>query len=159
MLSSPTIRTLSITKLIAHRLTMSLTNNKTAELWRGFMPRRKEIINTVGSGLYSMQIYNDTYFANFNPAAEFEKWAAVAVADFDAIPDGMEIVTIPEGKYAVFHYKGAPENGAEVFTYIFRQWLPQSGYKLDNRPHFEILDEKYKNSSEESEEEIWIPIR
>jgi predicted transcriptional regulator YdeE len=31
--------------------------------------------------------------------------------------------------------------------------------KIDNRPHFEVLGDKYKNNDPSSEEEIWIPIR
>jgi AraC family transcriptional regulator len=38
-------------------------------------------------------------------------------------------------------------------------WLPSSDYVLDNRPHFEILGEKYKINDPESEEKIWIPVR
>lgn len=158
-LSPPTIQTLHETHLVGVRLNMSFANNRTAELWRSFMPRRKEIMNAAGNELYSMQLYSEGYFTNFNPAAEFEKWAAVPVTGFDAVPQGMETFTIPEGTYAVFHHKGAPERGAEVFGYIFREWLPQSGYELDNRPHFEVLGEKYKNGSPDSEEEIWIPAK
>jgi AraC family transcriptional regulator len=159
IISPPIITTHPETRLIGHSLTMSLANDRTAMLWRGFMPHRKEIINAVGNILYSMQLYSEDYFANFNPATEFEKWAAVAVFNFDDVPEGMETFIIPKGKYAVFHYKGTPESGAEAFSYIFQQWLPQSEYLLDNRPHFELLGEKYKNNSPESEEEIWIPIR
>jgi AraC family transcriptional regulator len=32
-------------------------------------------------------------------------------------------------------------------------------YFLDDRPHFEILGDKYKNGDPDSEEEIWIPIK
>ena len=32
-------------------------------------------------------------------------------------------------------------------------------YTLDDRPHFEILGEKYKNQDPDSEEELWIPIK
>jgi AraC family transcriptional regulator len=32
-------------------------------------------------------------------------------------------------------------------------------YELDDRPHFEILGDKYKNNDPNSEEEIWIPIK
>lgn len=46
-----------------------------------------------------------------------------------------------------------------IFICIFSDWLPKSDYELDERPHFEILDEKYKNDDPNSEEEIWIPIR
>ncbi|MFM9945765.1 MAG: GyrI-like domain-containing protein, partial [Bacteroidia bacterium] len=42
---------------------------------------------------------------------------------------------------------------------IYGTWIPNSEYNLDNRPHFEILGEKYKNNHPDSEEEIWIPIK
>jgi hypothetical protein len=30
---------------------------------------------------------------------------------------------------------------------------------LDNRPHFEILGEKYKNADPDSEEDVYIPVK
>jgi AraC family transcriptional regulator len=30
---------------------------------------------------------------------------------------------------------------------------------LDQRPHVEVMGEKYKNNDPDSEEEIWIPIK
>lgn len=47
----------------------------------------------------------------------------------------------------------------KIFEYIFVEWLPDTIYELDNRPHFEILGEKYKNNDPDSEEDLWIPIR
>jgi len=44
-------------------------------------------------------------------------------------------------------------------NYIMSQWLPNSKYILDHRPHFELLGAKYKNNSPDSEEEVWIPIK
>ncbi len=153
------IELLAEKKLIGKRLTMSLANNKTPELWRSFMLQRKEINNAVGNELYSMQIYKPDHFENFDPAATFDKWATAEVTDFDAIPEGMESIVLPLGLYVVFHYKGNPNDGAKIFQYIFGTWLPNSEYILDNRPHFEILGEKYKNGSPNSEEEIWIPVK
>jgi len=98
-------------------------------------------------------------FKNFNPDAEFEKWAAVEVKDFETIPEGMETITLPGGTYAVFLYKGAAHASSGTFRYIFETWLPNSDFSLDNRPHFEILAEKYKNESPDSEKELWIPIK
>lgn len=155
----PTIHTLAEKKLIGKHITTSLVNNKTFELWKSFMPVRNQIKDTIGPDLYSMQVYKDDYFKNFDPAAEFEKWAALEVIAFNTVPDGMETYILPAGKYAVFHYIGNPENGAEVFGYIFKEWLPTSGYELDNRPHFELLGSKYKNGDPKSEEEIWIPVK
>jgi AraC family transcriptional regulator len=30
---------------------------------------------------------------------------------------------------------------------------------LDNKPHFEIMGDQYKNEDPDSEEELWIPIK
>ena len=154
-----TIRTIPETKLVGKRVTMTFADNNTPALWRSFMPRQKEIQNTIGTNLYSMQIYEASFFNNFSSSAEFEKWAAIEVSDFSTIPLGMETYTLPSGLYAVFLYKGAASEGAKAFEYIFGTWLPGSDYALDNRPHFEILGEKYKNNDPSSEEEIWIPIK
>ena len=66
--------------------------------------------------------------------------------------------TLNPGSYAVFDYKGL-NTDTQIFIYIFKEWLPNSDYELDERPHFEILGNKYKNGNPESEEEIWIPIK
>jgi len=146
--------------LIGNRIKMSFASNKTFELWNSFMIRRKEIINNLTADLFSMQVYESpSYFEKFNPGAIFEKWAAVEVADFNTIPDGMETFVLPGGLYAVFIHKGAAGTGQKTFQYIFGTWLPASEYMLDDRPHFEILGEKYKNNDPGSEEEVWIPIR
>ncbi|MFV8344523.1 GyrI-like domain-containing protein [Flavobacterium sp. ZB4P13] len=155
----PRIERLSEKKLIGKRITLSLSNNKTAELWKSFMPRRKEIQNNIGIDLYSMQKYDALYFNTFNPNTEFEKWAAVAVTDFNEIPEAMEPIALAGGLYAVFVHKGDVTTASKTFQYIFETWLPNSEYVLDDRMHFELLGEKYKNNDTSSEEEIWIPIQ
>ena len=104
-----------------------------------------------------MQIYDSSYYQNFNPENEFEKWATVEVKDFRNIPIGMKSFTLKEGLYAVFDYKG-PSSDNSIFQYIFWKWLPNSSYQIDDRPHFEVLGKNYKNNDQNSEEEIWIPI-
>jgi AraC family transcriptional regulator len=157
---NPIIKILPEKKLIGKHLRMSLAENKTHELWKSFMPRRKEICNNVATELFSMQVYDDAFdFRNFNPHTVFEKWAVIEVAAFDTIPDEMDTYTLPGGLYAVFNHKGAANTFLKTFQYIFETWLPSSLYALDNRPHFEILGEKYINDSADSEEEVWIPIK
>jgi AraC family transcriptional regulator len=153
---TPRIEILSEKKLIGKRLQMSLANNKTLELWQSFMPRRAEIQNPISSDLYAVQIYEPTYFKAFNPNAIFEKWATLEVTDFGNIPTAMESFTLSGGLYAVFEHKG---HSTAIFDYIFREWIPNSKYDLDQRPHFEILGAKYKKEDPNSEEEIWIPIK
>lgn len=71
----PRIETISEKKLIGHRQTMTFAQNRTTELWKGFMPLRNAIQNKVTTNLISLQVYNDGFsFQNFNPHAPFEKW-------------------------------------------------------------------------------------
>jgi AraC family transcriptional regulator len=156
---NPRIEILGELKLIAQRMTMSLSNNKTHELWHNFMRRREEIANTVGKALYSIQLYDDNYFKIFSPHSTFEKLAAIEVTNFDIVPPEMEAFTLSSGLYAVFLHKGAAPTAPATYNYIFSTWLPESEYLLDNRPHFEVLGEKYKNDHPDSEEELWIPIK
>lgn len=154
----PRIETLLDKKLVGMSVKMSLINNKTGELWKNLMPRRSEIMTNVSNDLISMAIYTPNHFMDFKPSTEFEKWAAIEVTDFEHVPNGMENFTLKGGLYAVFDYKGSSMDPS-IFQYIFGQWIPGSAYTIDDRPHFEILGEKYKNADPESEEEIWIPIK
>lgn len=122
------------------------------------MPRRKEIKNPVSADLISMTIYSSNHFKNFHPSNPFEKWAAVEVSSFNEVPEGLETYSLPSGLYAVFNYKGLNTDHS-IFEYIYKTWIPNSAYSLDDRPHFEVLGPKYKNNNPDSEEEIWIPIK
>jgi len=154
----PRIEKLKEKKLIGQSIKMSLSRNKTGQLWGQFGPRIKEIENKLSPHKISMQIYPSSYYEEFSPNNEFEKWATVEVNDFNAIPNGMKAFTLKEGLYAVFDYKGSSADHS-IFQYIFSKWLPSSVYQIDDRPHFEVLGEKYANNDVNSEEEIWIPIK
>jgi AraC family transcriptional regulator len=153
------IENLSEKKFVGRYLYMSFSDNRTFELWQNFMPHRNEITNKIGVELYSIENFPEGLLENFDPAKEFEKWAAVEVEDFENIPDGMETFISTEGLYAVFIYKGKSSEAAGFYQNIFGNWLPNSEYILDARPHFAVMGEKYKNDSADSEEEIWIPVK
>jgi AraC family transcriptional regulator len=156
----PRIKILPEKKLIGKRMKMTFSNNKTGELWKSFMQRRKEIKNNLTTVLYSLQVYDKSFdFQKFDPYISFEKWAAVEVSNFEEIPVEMEFFIVPSGLYAVFIHKGSASTAPKTFEYVFGTWLPNSEYLLDNRPHFEILGEKYKNEDPNSEEEVCIPIK
>jgi AraC family transcriptional regulator len=152
----PQIKHIGEKNLAGKKLAMSLLENKTSELWKSFMQLRPEVKNNIGNDLYSMQVYGANYFNNFDPAAKFEKWATIEVNNFENLPVNFDCFVLPAGLYAVFQHKGV---GTDIFKTIYTEWLPNSGFLLDNRPHFEILGEKYKNGDLNSEEEIWIPIK
>ncbi|MEB2780055.1 GyrI-like domain-containing protein [Algoriphagus sp. C2-6-M1] len=157
---NPTIKTLPETKLVGIKKRMSFLNNQAGQLWKAFMPRKKEIQYSIGSELYSVELYDSlSYFTSYQPAREFDKWAAVKVEKHEDIPVGMENLTIPSGLYAVFPFRGIASEAPKMYQYIFGSWIPNSIYELDHRPHFALMGEKYKNNDANSEEELWIPIK
>ena len=140
-------------------MNMSFSNIKTPILWKNFITRRKEIENTVGTDLFSVEVYKTaSFFENFDPSADFEKWAAVKASDFKDIPSEMETLIIPPGKYAVFNYIGKGSDSSKAYQSIIQDWFPTSKYQMDHRPHFAVMGEKYKNEDPNSEEELWFPI-
>ena len=140
-------------------MTLSYADYRIAELWSSFMPRRKEITNSLSNDLISLVVYSPTHFEEFKPTNKFERWAAIEVSNFDNVPDHLETYVLPAGLYAIFLYKGSSSGSASFFQQIYTVWLPASDYVLDNRPHFEVLGDKYKNNDPSSEEEVWIHIK
>lgn len=155
----PTIDTLSEMKLVAMRIRMSFSDNRTGELWQRFMSQRSEIKHKRGRELYSVEIYPPAFFEKFDDKKEFEKLAAVEVTDFNCVPDNMEAFVLQGGRYAVFVHNGPASAVAKTYRYILETWLPDSGFILDNRPHIAIMGEKYKNEDMDSEEELLIPVK
>ena len=155
----PRTETINEKKLVGKRMTMSYADYRIGELWGSFMPRRKEITNTLTNDLISLVVYAPNHFIDFKPTNQFERWATVEVEDFNKLPDEMETYNLSNGLYAVFNYKGMSSGASAFFQYIYTEWVPNSNYILDDRAHFEALGDKYKNNDPSSEEEIWIPIK
>lgn len=153
----PVIQELSSKKLLGMRIRTSRGTFQPYELWSKFMPQKKYIKNTVDEHLYSMQVYAEN--EKVAPATEFDQWAAVEVSTTQDIPDGLEAYDFGGGLYAVFIHKGTAAAFPQTIHYIHAVWLPDSEYEIDNREHFERLGEKYDPASDDSEEEVWIPIR
>ena len=154
---TPRIELLAEKKLVGCQLEMSLSEDRTVELWKEFGPRIKELNNRVSNDRISLQIYPPEYHQKFHPSHNFVKWAAVEVVGFENIPSGLESLILRAGQYAVFNYKGKPSEITPVFHYIFNQWIPNSKYCIDDRPHFELIGLNYNITN--AAEEIWIPIK
>lgn len=155
----PRIETITQKKLIGHNIEMSLISNKTQELFSEFMPQKKHIPNTINNDVFEVMVYSSNYFKLFNPTHNFTKWATVEVKSFIDCPDHMHTLTLDASLYAVFTYKGLSKDFGSFMQYVFTEWLPKSLYILDDRPHFNILGENYKNNHPDSEEEVYIPIK
>jgi AraC family transcriptional regulator len=153
----PEIEIIEEKKLLGMSQQMSLAANTTFGLFSKFMPRSKEISGRLSTFIFDLRVYPQDYFIKFNPEKLFAKWALIEVEDFHHVPKDMECFTLEAGKYAVFTQKGKSAD-FELFHYIFTEWLPNSEYMLDDRPHFEKLEgNKDKNDTDKSEL-IYIPI-
>ncbi|WP_452221058.1 GyrI-like domain-containing protein [Lacinutrix salivirga] len=159
MLISPEIKTINEKKLVGHSLKMSLVNNKTFELFSGFMPHRVHIKNTVSDCILEVLEYDDLYFENFNPNNTFQKWATVEVSKFEDIPQGMKTFTLKKCLYAVFKYVGTSKGFGVFMSTVYTQWLPQSKYTLNNTLHFNELNTRYKPNDSNAEELVYLPIK
>ena len=153
----PTVVNYPATLLIGRSAEMSVAENTTAALWRSVSPRLREVAGRTDEQRISLQIYPANYFSSFLPTRRFVKWAGVAVRAGQEPPPGWSVLNIPAGCYAVFHHQG-PGNDPAIFRYIFSQWLPASPYRLDDRPHFEVLEPGYRPNDPAAEERIYIPV-
>jgi len=157
----PEIKHTDAIRLVGMCETTSVATMNPAAIWQRFMPRRNEIDEHVQNQYYSVQVYDEEYsFQNFDANATFQKWAAVAVDKEVEVPNGMQTMQIPAGMYAVFIHKGTAPEFSKTLQHIHGVWLPNSKYELDNRPHFEFLDDRYLGPmNPKSEEEVWVPIK
>lgn len=154
----PRTEILAPKKLIGMRALMSFADDRTAELWRRFMPRRTEVQARSNSSFISMQVFGSRKSPLAAPDEPFEKWAAVEVSEHRDIPEGMEAYTMRGGTYAVFLHEGSAATFPRTMQHIFGTWLPASGYALDDREYFEVLPANYRPDDPNAREEVWIPI-
>ena len=154
------IKRLLKTFLAGRSLEMSIGNDCTRELWSSFRPLVPKIGQRKGAEYFNVQIYSEDFHQNgIDPNKPFEKWAAVAIEEAGDLPEGIKLLTLPEGLYAVFEHIGPASSFPLTMNYIYAEWLPKSDYRLDHRAHFEILPEDYRPDDPEAREEVWIPIR
>jgi AraC family transcriptional regulator len=155
-MQSPVIKDIPNLLLTGISMEMSLSNDQTPTLWGKFRRQQKQHFAADPDFFFSVTVYPSLYFENFNPTTLFTKHALVKPEYAGEMDLGWERFSLPGGLFAVFSHKG-PDSS--IFQYIYTQWLPQSGYVLDNRPHFEKLPSGYIPGHPDSEEEIYIPIR
>jgi AraC family transcriptional regulator len=126
-------------RLAALEQTMSFRNNLTPELWTRFSMICRRFPDCFSGVRYSVASYPPDFFSAFHQDRAFNKWAAAALT-INVMPTAeLSWLEIPAGRYAVFEYHGPAADAAPFFKVIFNEWLPQSGYRLDSRPHFERM--------------------
>ncbi|MFT7442735.1 MAG: AraC family transcriptional regulator [Maribacter sp.] len=94
--------------------------------------------NSTGSGL--IQVYETSLnFKDFNYDIRFIKWAVIEVSNLNEVPKDYKTYILKCGLYTVFIHKGQAGGFLKTFEFIFRDWIHNSNYELDNRDHFDLL--------------------
>lgn len=124
-----------------------------ANLWDKFVPRMNEPQNRINE--------NESYGVCYDMDAEGNIYyiAGVAVSNFDNLPEGFDIVEIPDNKYAVFTHKGSIANFSQTVAYVYGEWVknPANKKKFD-APDFEVYDERFKGDADDSECDLYVAV-
>jgi AraC family transcriptional regulator len=133
------------------RFTASTTGGIPA-LWEQFIP---EIGKIPG------QKSEVTYGICCNPDGKggFEYIAGVEISKLDDLPDKYRWVEVQPQRYAIFEHKGALDTLPQTFQYIWKTWLPQSGYQAADAPEFERYSEDFNPKLNTGVLEIWLPLK
>lgn len=69
--------------------------------------------------------------------------ASIVISENLQVNPPFSLSEIPEGKYAVLYFRGAPEETLKAQLSIYSDWLPDSGFEPDNFP----MMERYLNDA------------
>lgn len=89
------------------------------------------------------------------------QYDACLVIHKDAKPTGdIGVKTIKGGKFAVFLYRGSYSYFAEVYDYMFNQWLLHTDYELRDAPVMEkYISHPDRVAEEKLKTEFYLPIK
>ncbi|MBP6927064.1 MAG: AraC family transcriptional regulator [Caldisericales bacterium] len=90
---------------------------------------------------------------------KFEYVCSMKVDNASEIPEGMVARVLPPHKYLVFTHKGKLDNLGETYNHIYQNWIPKSGHEIDSSFDFELYDDRFSYGKDESEFDIYIPIK
>ncbi len=93
------------------------------------------------------------------PSDQLRSDAAIVVPEGIALPDGVQELRIPAGRYAEYLHVGPYDKLGDTWSRLMGGWLPASGHRLADRPSFEI----YRNTPmdtppDQLRTEIYVPI-
>lgn len=131
-------------------------NEEIHSMWGDFSPRADEVQG---------KICPDVQLGVCGDAQEDGSFRYVAGFQVDAdapVPDGMSTFDVPAATYGVVTQRGVLSDeqhglGAAV-NFVYREWLPQSGYQRASTPDLEWYDERFHFGQEDSEMDVYIPI-
>jgi AraC family transcriptional regulator len=145
--------------LVGKKIITSLAKDETSKLWRPLRQIINESPQLSPKKFYSINRYGKEFKeGDFTIDTFFEKCAAIE-GEIKKSPLGLEEIKLEGGLYAVFEHSGPISKFQKSLEDFMINWLPNSGYELDSKAHFETFDESYDPFSESSVELIYIPVK
>jgi AraC family transcriptional regulator len=146
--------------LIGLSTTLTLHTFNPSVVWREFRQQFREMEDGYDGHLYNVKVLPPSCsLSELTPAKEFTLWAAREFNPPHAYPANWKTLLIPKGEYAVFNYKGNAANFASFYRNLILHEIPFAGLECDARPAFERFLPGYDPTDDQSEEEVWIPVK
>ena len=131
-----------------------------SKMWCSFIQRTAEIKGRVNEKVcYGIGECTCEGECKCGQGADFSYIAGVEVDSFDQLPAGMITRTLPASKYAVFTHKGPLSALSTTYENVFTKWIPASGLQPDANFAFEYYDERFNANSDNSEVDIYVPVK
>ena len=130
------------------------------EAWDGFGKRSTEIQHLVKPVIcYGFEDYSRDFVMQPRAFPKYYYIASYEVESLNDIPAGMVGKDVAAANYAVFTYRGSISGLPKFFQFIYGDWLPASGYKMD--PAMMCDFERYPEPVTDMENalvEIWVAV-
>ena len=150
---APEIKTWGAFRVVGMSARCIFENNSAIPgLWQTFNAREDEVEDPVSRAAFGVCCDADGK-GNFRYVAGYEVGAKTAR------PKGMDDVTVPAGRYAVFTHSGHIGDFAKTVYTIWNKALPEAGLEPRMAPDFELYDQRFNADTGRGEVEIWIPVR
>ncbi len=119
-------------------------------LWTKFSEREKDIKNKIdGMGYELHRFLKD----------KIEVTVGIAVTEADLVPDGMTVIHVPAGQYAIFTHR-LVNGGYEGLNSVMEEWLQTGPYEHSDNFIIELYDERFKGGNQtDSEIDFLIPVK
>lgn len=150
---APEIKTWGAFRVVGMSARCSFENNSAIPgLWQTFNAREDEVEDPVSRAAFGV-------CCDADGKGNFRYVAGCEVGDKTARPKGMDDVTVPAGRYAVFTHSGHIGDFAKTVYTIWNKALPEAGLEPRMAPDFELYDQRLNADTGRGEVEIWIPVR
>jgi len=124
------------------------------KLWEEFFEIDEKVPEATGDAYYGIS------FATRNAEGK-DAWGymvATQVKSVEKLPEGLVSRKIPARNYIVFEHHGPVEKIGGLYEYIYGKYGQSGKHKLLYAESLERYDHRFKEGSEDSLVEIWVPV-